>query len=790
MKPRALAFAPIGIAACLGVALLGCGSRGETVLVVTVTVAGAVPAVRALSVTLTGASAGTAENRYETGAPIAFPTTFTARLPARISGELAMEVRATDANGNVVARGREGPFNVVAGARFDVLVRLDCDGPCAAPIVDGGAPPGPDAGGNDDPLCGNGRIDFDETCDTAIPRGAPGACPPADCNDGLSCTVDKPAGAACRAACTHEEIKARIAGDKCCPASAVNADDADCSPTCGDGKLDAGETCETALSAGTPGACPTTCDDGDPCTTDLPISVGTCAATCAHVPIRKQSGSVIDGCCPAGAWHAADADCPASCGDGRLDAPAETCDVGVAVGAPGACPRTCDDGEACTLDVRVGAACQAKCSHTPITALVSGDGCCPAGANRRTDSDCAQTCKNGVVEPGETCDPDAQGVGACPTVCPASPSACLKNTLAGSATDCTARCAFERVTACSAKRDGCCADGCAAPDDPDCSPTCGDGVVQAQNGETCDTAIPPGAPGACPAGCGLAAACTRRVLVAAGTCQAACFILPVTDFRAGDDCCPAGADASQDPDCAPRCGNGVVETPGETCDHGAGATACPMDCPAGDACTPIERQGTVGTCTAACIARPVRTCVSGDGCCPTWCTIGNDTDCPAVCGDGVRSTGEACDRGITAGIAGACPATCDDGDACTQDWATGSAAACTRRCSHAPVTACRGGDGCCPAGCTAAADQDCAPTCGDGLLGARETCDPRETCPVTCPDDGDPCTREKLSGSAATCDVACQHVPVTTCSAGSADLCCPTGCTPRTDVDCLAWGPR
>jgi hypothetical protein len=181
--------------------------------------------------------------------------------------------------------------------------------------------------------------------------------------------------------------------------------------------------------------------------------------------------------------------------------------------------------------------------------------------------------------------------------------------------------------------------------------------------------------------------------------------------------------------------------------------------------------------------------VSGDGCCPTWCTIGTDTDCPAVCGDGVRSAGESCDRGITAGVADACPASCDDGDACTQDWGTGSVAACTRKCGHAPITACRSGDGCCPAGCTVAADRDCAPKCGDGKLGAGETCDPRETCPITCPDDGDPCTRERLTGEADRCDVACRHVPVTSCSA-QADLCCPTGCTPKTDADCLAWGPR
>jgi hypothetical protein len=782
------------LALCLTVAALAasCGSRGETVLVVTVTLAGALPSVSALDVTLTGASAGKSENRYTTGVPISFPTTFTARLPSRVSGEIAMDVSATDMMGNVVARGREG-LAVTAGARLNVLVRLDCDGkPCAAPGTDGGVSPGPDAG-DDDPRCGNGRIDVDETCDTAIAAGAPGACPPADCDDGIPCTTDKPMGAACRAACAHEEIRARTAGDKCCPAGASNADDADCSPTCGDGKLDEGEVCETGLAAGAPGACPAAtppaCDDDDACTGDLLVAAGTCSAVCAHVPALKQSGSVMDGCCPAGAWHAVDADCPASCGDGHLDAPAETCDVGIAAGAPNACPRSCDDGEACTLDIRVGAACQVACTHTPITAFVAGDGCCPAGATRRTDPDCAQTCKNGVVEPGETCDPDAQGLGACPTTCPPSPSACLRNTLVGSATDCTARCSFERVESCSAKSDGCCGDGCASRDDPDCSPTCGDGVVQPLNGETCDVAIPAGAPGACPKSCGSPAACTRRMLVSAGTCQATCFTLPVTDFRAGDDCCPAGADATLDPDCAPRCGNGVVETPGETCDYAADTRACPMTCPAGDACTPVTREGTVGTCTSACVARPVTACVSGDGCCPTWCTIATDTDCPPVCGDGARSAGEACDRGITAGMPGACAPTCDDHDACTLDRTTGTAAACTRQCSHARVTACLGGDGCCPAGCTAAVDRDCAPTCGDGKLGAGETCDPREACPITCPDDGDPCTRERLTGDADRCNVACEHVPVTACSPAP-DLCCPTGCTPKTDSDCLAWGPR
>jgi hypothetical protein len=155
-----------------------------------------------------------------------------------------------------------------------------------------------------------------------------------------------------------------------------------------------------------------------------------------------------------------------------------------------------------------------------------------------------------------------------------------------------------------------------------------------------------------------------------------------------------------------------------------------------------------------------------------------------VCGDGVRSPGEACDRAITAGQPGACARTCDDGDACTSDWASGSVEGCSRACSHAAITACRGGDGCCPPGCDAKADPDCGPTCGDGQLGAGETCDPPSTCPSTCPDDGDPCTREVLAGDAAHCTAACRHDPVTACSGGAADFCCPTGCTAATDADC------
>jgi hypothetical protein len=43
----------------------------------------------------------------------------------------------------------------------------------------------------------------------------------------------------------------------------------------------------------------------------------------------------------------------------------------------------------CTTNTLDNAAtCQAACSYSPITSTINGDGCCPTGATRHTDSDC------------------------------------------------------------------------------------------------------------------------------------------------------------------------------------------------------------------------------------------------------------------------------------------------------------------------------------------------------------------------------------------------------------------
>jgi hypothetical protein len=354
------------------------------------------------------------------------------------------------------------------------------------------------------------------------------------------------------------------------------------------------------------------------------------------------------------------------------------------------------------------------------------------------------------------------------------------------------------VTTCEMEKDGCCPVGCTWATDGDCSPLCGDRVIEISLGEACDIAEPQPPPIGCPTSCpDDGNRCTKEWLVSAGTCSATCMHVPITELRPGDGCCPQVpgvlVNFSLDPDCPAYCGNGIVERPYEICDYATGTPAtdtapasegCPAVCPANAACTRYVLQGSAGTCSARCVPMPITGCADDDGCCPAGCTIATDSDCAAICGDGVVGDNESCDRAITAGFPGACPRTCDDGNACTLDIASGSPGGCTRSCIHQPKAGCLSGDGCCPDGCNRNNDSDCNPQCGDDHIQAGETCDPPSSCPTSCPDDGDPCTAEQITGSASTCNAACRHVPIMTCSGNRRDACCPTGCTAANDQDC------
>lgn len=246
--------------------------------------------------------------------------------------------------------------------------------------------------------CGDGVVGADELCDPAIADGETGACPTA-CDDGDPCTTDALDGTGCNAECSFGPITAATDDDDCCPEGADATTDNDCMSDCGNMVVEDGEVCDTAIAAGSIGACPTACDDGDPCTRDALAMGGTCNADCTETAITAPADD--DGCCPSGATMLNDNDC-AVCGD-MVRSGGETCDIAI-LGGPGSCPSACDDASACTDDALVnGGTCQARCTFTPHPAGTA-DSCCPMGATLRTDPDCPPACGDLVVTAPETCD--------------------------------------------------------------------------------------------------------------------------------------------------------------------------------------------------------------------------------------------------------------------------------------------------------------------------------------------------------------------------------------------------
>jgi hypothetical protein len=757
----------------------GCRSRADKALTITVTSHESLPGLIGLRITASQKEREVVSASFPAIAdsvPLTFPVVLTLRTSGLGQGDTVVEARAFDASRTEVAR---GAASVTLSRTSFVAIELVCESLACAVNPDAGAS-APDAIADGRPAetpsgCGNGILDVDETCDTAIPPELPGACPQS-CDDAIPCTEDTMLGSTCTVACVHTEIVDRVSNDGCCPAGATRATDPDCSASCGDGHVDPGESCDLGIRDGA-GACPTvgTCDD---------------SARCTHTAITIAAPN--DACCPVGADARMDADCPAACGNGILE-PGEQCDTGIAgASRRGVCPTatTCSDGDPCTTDIIVGSGCQASCQHLAITVPAPGDGCCPtgdggAGPGTNVDPDCSAVCGNGVLEAGETCDKAiAEGApGSCPNECPAPPQACLTYRAIGARESCSVSCVAEPVLGCSAAADGCCPKGCEAASDPDCPATCGDGILDP--GEQCDVAIADG-PGSCARSCSDGVPCTDDILIDAGSCTARCSFVPTTTIRSGDGCCPPGAHAGIDSDCAAICGNGVVEVPWETCDTATSSPSCAPSCPGGDSCSPFVTLPSTSACSFPCLRQPITTCASGDGCCPSGagCTAANDSDCGPQCGNGLVDVTETCDLAISAGHVGACPASCADDDPCTLDFASGTRESCDRVCSHAAITTCGGGDRCCPAGCTPETDADCASQCGDAVVQAGETCDPPSTCPASCADDGDACTLDQLLGSASACNAVCAHTPILRCSGTVRDGCCPSGCARASDADC------
>lgn len=190
--------------------------------------------------------------------------------------------------------------------------------------------------------------------------------------------------------------------------------------------------------------------------------------------------------------------------------------------------------------------------------------------------DVEQACGNAIVGAGEMCD------GNCPSDCDDG-NACTDDLLSGSSSTCDAVCDYVAVSTCGLD-DGCCASACSAANDPDCSTSCGDGIIDSD--ESCD--------GNCPGSCDDGDACTADALIGSATnCSAECVAPVIAACIDADGCCPAGCTLAADSDCS-GCGDGVID-PGESCDGD-----CPINCDDGDPCTTDTLLGSAAHCSVTC----------------------------------------------------------------------------------------------------------------------------------------------------------------------------------------------
>jgi hypothetical protein len=526
--------------------------------------------------------------------------------------------------------------------------------------------------------CGNGIVEAGETCDGS--ESCPNATTCVSTNPCLQAVIMGDA-ASCSATCMMQPIEACLSGDGCCPASCSSDTDNDCSASCGNGVVDvaARELCEPMSLTQ---ACPTSCDDANPCSLDLFTgSERNCNLACSNVlTLLPFSG---DQCCPPGANANNDRDCQPTCGN-RIVEPGERCD--------GRCPtqESCNDGNPCTVDGIAGSGCNVMCTHTLINAAMGGDGCCPTGANANNDSDCQPTCGNRVREVGELCDGD------CPTTnasCVDDSNVCTTNVVTG--TGCQRVCSNQQVQAGAA--DGCCLDKTTMNSsmDPDCPGSCGN--MRVDSGETCDP---------CPA-CVDTDPCTKDE-VTGDKCNQVCTHAPITG-RAADGCCHDGDNSADDPDCTnaptPVCGNGRIE----------GTEECEVaDCPSCDDKNDCTTDARVEPCHKACEHTPKRPNPTNiDGCCPMGSNNTEDADCEVKCGNGAKERGETCDPCEACPAPGKCMRAKNSGDALT----------CDLKCDSEPITTPAPGDDCCPRGANNNTDKDCPIVCGNGEIEAGEECD-------------------------------------------------------------------
>jgi len=486
--------------------------------------------------------------------------------------------------------------------------------------------------------CGNKVLDPGEVCDDGNWVEGDGCS--ADCFSDESCgngVVDWDAGETC-------DIADPQTKDGCTPECLV--------VYCGDGKQDPGEVCDDGNWKG-----------GDGCSPD-------CKST------EKCGNGITD-------WEANEecdppdgSECSLTCrmmfcGNGTMD-PGEVCDDGNWTGGDD-CSPDCQSTEVCgngIVDWDVGEQCDppdpaGKCSgicrlmfcgnKTLDPVEVCDDGNWKGGDGCSPDCKSTEVCGNGVTdwEAGETCDPPSPA-DLCSDKC--------KVTWCGDGTP-------DPGEVCDdGNWEG--GDGCS----PDClsNETCGNGIVDWEAGENCDTADPKTSKD-CSNQC-KDMSCGNSVLDpgeqcddgnwtggdgCAADCKKEACGNGIIDWDAGEECDPPSVPANCSPTCKEMaCGNGVVD-PGEKCDDGnwTGGDGCSAGCDSIEICGNSIVDWEVG-----------------EECDPPSVPSNCSPICKAMyCGNGVKDLGEVCDDGNWVDGDG-CSSDCNSLEVCGNnivDWAKG-----------------------------------------------------------------------------------------------------------------------
>ncbi|MCA9622833.1 MAG: DUF4215 domain-containing protein, partial [Myxococcales bacterium] len=282
---------------------------------------------------------------------------------------------------------------------------------------------------------------------------------------------------------------------------------------------------------------------------------------------------------------------------------------------------------------------------------------------------------------------------------------------------------------------------------------CGDGVLNATAGETCDDGNMSNGD-SCP-----------DDAANGGTCITATCGDGFVDSNS-EDCDDSGESATCDADCTSVvCGDGTLNTTaGEGCDDGDlnNGDACPDDAANGGTCQPAtcgdgfyDMETMVEECDGDGLGTPGETAT-----CDTDCTL-------AVCGDMTvnNTAGETCDDGMqtmtcnsncTSATCGDGIVNTDNGEECDGDGlgTPGETATCDTDCTNAlcgdTVVNTSAGEDCDDGMESATCDADCSTaSCGDGTLNptAGEACDDGNT------DNGDGCDdmcRNEMCGDGVT----------------------------------------